>query len=131
MYIIVYPVLIIFFTYFYTAVTFNPIDVADNMRKYGGFVPGIRPGKPTAQYFDFILTRITLPGAIFLAIIALSPQLIATWLKVPFLVASFFGGTALLIIVGVMLDTMRQLESHLLMRHYEGFMKKGRLKGRR
>ncbi len=101
------------------------------MRKYGGFVPGIRPGKPTAQYFDFILTRITLPGAVFLATIAVFPQLISSWLKVPFLIASFFGGTGLLIIVGVMLDTMRQIESHLLMRHYEGFMKKGRIKGRR
>ena len=131
LYLILFSGLIIFFSYFYTAVTFNPIDVAENMRKYGGFVPGIRPGKPTAQYFDFILTRITLPGAVFLAIIAVFPQLIGAWLKIPYLVASFFGGTGLLIMVGVMLDTMRQVESHLLMRHYEGFMKKGRLKGRR
>ncbi|MBN3039231.1 MAG: preprotein translocase subunit SecY [Candidatus Omnitrophica bacterium] len=131
LYIILYSGLIIFFTYFYTAITFNPIDVAENMRKYGGFVPGIRPGKPTAQYFDFILTRITLPGAIFLAIIAVFPQLISSWLNVPFLIASFLGGTGLLIIVGVMLDTMRQIESQLLMRHYEGFMKKGRIRGRR
>jgi preprotein translocase subunit SecY len=131
LYIILFSGLIIFFTYFYTAITFNPVDVAENMRKYGGFVPGIRPGKPTAQYFDFILTRITLPGAIFLAIIAIFPQLIGAWLKVPYLVASFFGGTGMLIMVGVMLDTMRQVESHLLMRHYEGFMKKGRIKGRR
>lgn len=131
LYIILYTGLIVFFTYFYTAVTFNPVDVAENMRKYGGFVPGIRPGKPTAQYFDFILTRITLPGAIFLAAIAIFPQIIGAWLRVPYLVASFFGGTGLLIMVGVMLDTMRQMESHLLMRHYEGFMKKGRLKGRR
>ena len=131
LYIILYSGLIIFFCYFYTAGTFNPVDVAENMRKYGGFVPGIRPGKPTAQYFDFILTRIILPGAIFLAIIAVFPQLIGAWLKIPFLVASFFGGTGLLIMVGVMLDTMRQMESHLLMRHYEGFMKKGRIKGRR
>ncbi|MBL7084694.1 MAG: preprotein translocase subunit SecY [Candidatus Omnitrophica bacterium] len=131
LYLILFSTLIIFFTYFYTAVTFNPIDVADNMRKYGGFVPGIRPGKPTAQYFDFILTRITLPGAFFLATIAVFPQLIGAWLGVPALVASFFGGTGLLIMVGVMLDTMRQMESHLLMRHYEGFMKKGRIKGRR
>ncbi|MBN2097241.1 MAG: preprotein translocase subunit SecY [Candidatus Omnitrophica bacterium] len=131
LYLIFYTGLIIFFTYFYTAVTFNPIDIADNMRKYGGFVPGIRPGKPTAQYFDFILTRITLPGAIFLAIIAVFPELIGGALSIPYLVASFFGGTGLLIIVGVMLDTMRQVESHLLMRHYEGFMKKGRIRGRR
>ncbi|MFH1045927.1 MAG: preprotein translocase subunit SecY [Candidatus Omnitrophota bacterium] len=131
LYLILYTALIVFFTYFYTAVTFNPIDVAENMRKYGGFVPGIRPGKPTAQYFDFILTRITLPGAVFLAFIAVSPQMISAWLKIPYLIASFFGGTGLLIIVGVMLDTIRQIESHLLMRHYEGFMKKGRIRGRR
>ncbi|MFH1245754.1 MAG: preprotein translocase subunit SecY [Candidatus Omnitrophota bacterium] len=131
LYLVFYSLLIVFFTYFYTAVTFNPIDVAENMRKYGGFVPGIRPGKPTAEYFDFILTRITLPGAVFLAVIAVFPELISAWLKVPGLVASFFGGTGLLIVVGVILDTMRQVESHLLMRHYEGFMKKGKLKGRR
>lgn len=131
LYLILYSGLIIFFSYFYTAITFNPVDVAENMRKYGGFVPGIRPGKPTAQYFDFILTRITLPGAIFLAIIAIFPQFISAWLRIPYLVASFFGGTGLLIMVGVVLDTMRQVESHLLMRHYEGFMKKGKLKGRR
>lgn len=131
LYFILYSTLIIFFAYFYTAVTFNPIEVAENMRKYGGFIPGIRPGKPTAQYFDFILTRITLPGAVFLAIIAIFPELLAAGLKIPYLVASFFGGTGLLIMVGVMLDTMRQLESHLLMRHYDGFMKKGKIKGRR
>lgn len=131
LYVVLYTLLIVFFAYFYTAVSFNPVDVAENMRKYGGFVPGIRPGKPTAQYFDFILTRITLPGAIFLAIIAVLPELISGSLKIPFLVASFFGGTGLLIMVGVMLDTMSQIESHLLMRHYEGFMKKGKLKGRR
>jgi len=126
----IYAVLIIFFAYFYTAITFNPIDIADNMKKYGGFVPGIRPGKQTAEYLDFIMTRITFPGAIFLAIIAVLPSLISGSLKIPYLVASFFGGTGLLIIVGVMLDTMKQIESHLLMRHYEGFMKKGKLKGR-
>jgi preprotein translocase subunit SecY len=126
-----YAILIIFFSYFYTAITFNPIDVADNMKKYGGFVPGVRPGRQTAEYMDFIMTRITLPGAIFLAIIAVLPSLISAWLKIPYLVASFFGGTGLLIIVGVMLDTMKQVESHLLMRHYEGFMKRGKLKGRR
>ncbi len=125
-----YALLIIFFAYFYTAITFNPVDIADNMKKYGGFVPGIRPGKQTAEYLDFIMTRITFPGAIFLAIIAVLPSLISNWLKIPYLVASFFGGTGLLIIVGVMLDTMKQIESHLLMRHYEGFMRKGRLKAR-
>ena len=130
-YNVIYCTLIIFFCYFYTAITFNPIDVADNMKKYGGFVPGIRPGRATAEHLDFIMTRITLPGAMFLAIIAILPSIISGWLKIPYLVASFFGGTGLLIIVGVILDTMRQLESHLLMRHYEGFMKKGRIKGRR
>jgi preprotein translocase subunit SecY len=125
-----YALLIIFFAYFYTAITFNPIDISDNMKKYGGFVPGIRPGRQTAEYLDFIMTRITFPGAIFLAIIAVLPSLISSGLKIPYLVASFFGGTGLLIIVGVMLDTMKQIESHLLMRHYEGFMKKGKLKAR-
>ena len=125
-----YALLIMFFAYFYTAITFNPIDISDNMKKYGGFVPGIRPGRQTAEHLDFIMTRITFPGAIFLAIIAVLPSLISGWLKIPYLVASFFGGTGLLIIVGVMLDTMKQIESHLLMRHYEGFMKKGKLKAR-
>ncbi|MFA5094345.1 MAG: preprotein translocase subunit SecY [Candidatus Omnitrophota bacterium] len=125
-----YAALIIFFTYFYTAVTLNPRDLADNMKKYGGFVPGVRPGKPTEDYFNFILNRVTLPGAIFLAIIAIIPYFVGRWLKIPYLVASFFGGTALLIIVGVMLDTMKQIESFLLMRHYDGFMKSGRLKAR-
>ncbi|MFH1782328.1 MAG: preprotein translocase subunit SecY [Candidatus Omnitrophota bacterium] len=131
LYTIVYSLLIVFFAYFYTAISFNPVDVADNMKKYGGFVPGVRPGQKTAEYFDFIMTRITLPGAIFLAFIAVFPDMLGGWLKVPYLIASFFGGTALLIVVGVMLDTMRQIESQLLMRHYEGFMKKGRIRGRR
>lgn len=131
LYMVVYSLLIIFFAYFYTAITFNPADVADNMKKYGGFVPGVRPGRRTAEYFDFIMTRITLPGAIFLAFIAVFPDMLGAWLKIPYLIASFFGGTALLIVVGVMLDTMRQIESQLLMRHYEGFMKKGRVRGRR
>ncbi|MCX5679202.1 MAG: preprotein translocase subunit SecY [Candidatus Omnitrophica bacterium] len=126
----VYALLILFFAYFYTAITFNPIDISNNMKKYGGFVPGIRPGKQTAEFLDFIMTRITLPGAAFLALIAVFPSIISNWLKIPYLVASFFGGTGLLIIVGVMLDTMKQIESHLLMRHYEGFMKKGKMKAR-
>ena len=130
-YNIIYSLLIIFFCYFYTAITFNPIDISNNMKRFGGFVPGIRPGRQTAEYLDFIMTRITLPGAIFLAIIAVLPSIVSRALKIPYLVASFFGGTGLLIIVGVMLDTMRQIESHLLVRHYEGFMKKGRIKGRR
>jgi len=131
LYTLLYSLLIVFFAYFYTAITFNPADVAENMKKYGGFVPGIRPGKRTAEYFDFIMTRITLPGAVFLAFIAVFPDMLGAWLKIPYLIASFFGGTALLIVVGVMLDTMRQIESQLLMRHYEGFMKKGRIRGRR
>jgi len=130
-YNIIYSLLIIFFCYFYTAITFNPIDISNNMKRFGGFVPGIRPGKQTAEYLDFIMTRITLPGAVFLSIIAVLPSIISRSLKIPYLVASFFGGTGLLIIVGVMLDTMRQIESHLLVRHYEGFMKKGRIRGRR
>ncbi|MFA4992102.1 MAG: preprotein translocase subunit SecY [Candidatus Omnitrophota bacterium] len=131
LYTIIYSLLIIFFAYFYTAITFNPVDVAENMKKYGGFVPGVRPGRPTAEYFDFIMTRITLPGAIFLAFIAVFPDMLGGWFKIPYLIASFFGGTALLIVVGVMLDLMRSIESQLLMRHYEGFMKKGRIRGRR
>lgn len=128
---LMYSALIIFFCFFYTAITMNPVDIADNMKKYGGFVPGVRPGKPTAEYFDYVVTRITWPGAIFLTLIAIFPDFVGASLKIPYLVASFFGGTGLLIIVGVMLDTMKQVESHLLMRHYEGFMKSGRLKARR
>ncbi len=130
LYYVVYSLLILFFCYFYAAITFNPVDIANNMKRFGGFVPGIRPGRQTAEYLDFIMTRITLPGAIFLTVIAIMPTVINSQLGVPFLVASFFGGTGLLIVVGVMLDTMRQIESHLLMRHYEGFMKKGRVRGR-
>ncbi len=122
--------MIIFFSYFYTAIAFNPIDVADNMKKYGGFIPGVRPGNPTAEYFDYIINRITLPGGFFLALIAVAPDLLGAWLKVPYQVAEFFGGTTLLIVVGVSLDTIKQIESQLVMRHYEGFMKRGRIKGR-
>jgi preprotein translocase subunit SecY len=130
-YWIVYGLMIIFFTYFYTAIAFNPIDVAENMKKYGGFIPGVRPGKRTSEYIDHILTRITLPGSIFLAIIAIFPYVIAKLLNVSYNLASFFGGTSLLIVVGVALDLLQQLESHLLMRHYDGFMKGGRIRGRR
>lgn len=126
----VYAVMIVFFTYFYTAIAFNPQDVAENMKKQGGFVPGIRPGKQTADFIDNILTKITLPGSIFLAIIAILPAFISR-LGVSGSFASFFGGTSLLIMVGVALDTLQQVESHLLMRHYDGFMKSGKLKGRR
>lgn len=129
-YDIFYGLLIVFFTYFYTAIIFNPVDVADNMKRVGGFVPGIRPGKRTADYLDRILTRITLPGAIFLAFIAIVPFLIIRGMNVSISASHFFGGTALLIVVGVALDTLQQIESHLVMRHYEGFMRRGRIRGR-
>ncbi len=148
---LLYVVGIIFFAYFYTAIVFNPDDVAENMRKYGGFVPGIRPGKRTAEYIDTILTRITLAGAIYLALIAILPQFlisgfkvapipfIGEWLdsKLPPIVTEgmnlpfFFGGTTILIVVGVAMDTVQQVESQLIMRHYDGFMKKARIRGRR
>lgn len=118
-YMFIYALLILFFTYFYTAVTFNPRDVAENMQKYGGFIPGLRPGKPTANYIDRVLTRITLAGAVFLAFIALLPNLVMALTGLNL----YFGGTSLLIVVGVALETMKQIESHLLMRHYQGFMK--------
>ena len=129
-YYAVYTIGIVFFCYFYTAVTFNPVDVADNMKKQGGFIPGIRPGKQTSEFIDNILTKITLPGSIFLAIVAILPAFVFT-LGVSGQFATFFGGTSLLIIVGVALDTLQQIESHLLMRHYDGFMKSGKLRGRR
>ena len=129
-YSIIYAIMIIFFTYFYTAIAFNPKDVADNMKKQGGFIPGIRPGKQTSEFVDNILTKITLPGSFFLAIIAILPAFVSAW-GVSGQFASFFGGTSLLICVGVALDTLQQIESHLLMRHYDGFMKSGKLKGRR
>ncbi len=131
LYTTVYALLIIFFCYFYTAIVFNPNDLAENMKKYGGFIPGIRPGVTTAEYLDFIMTRITLAGALFIAFIAIFPDLIMAWLKIPYLVASFFGGTGILIVVGVMLDTLKQIESHLLTHNYEGFMKSGHIRGRR
>jgi preprotein translocase subunit SecY len=119
LYIVGEALLIILFTYFYTAVTFNPIDQADNLKKYGGFVPGVRPGRPTAEFLDRILTRLTLPGALFLAALAVLPWALNRAFNVPF----YFGGTSILIVVGVALDTMRQMEAQLLMRHYEGFLK--------
>jgi preprotein translocase subunit SecY len=130
-YTMIYAVLIIFFCYFYTAIVFNPLDLAENMKKYGGFIPGIRPGTSTSEFLNAVMTRITLAGAIFIAFIAIFPDFIMAWLKVPYLVASFFGGTGILIVVGVILDTIKQIESHLLMHHYEGFLKTGRIKGRR
>ena len=127
LYNLLYVAGIIFFAYFYTAIIFNPDDVAENMRKYGGFIPGIRPGRKTAEYIDRVLSRITLPGAVFLALIAVLPDVMIAVLGAPFL---GFGGTSVLIVVGVALDTLQQIESHLIMRHYEGFVKRGRIRGR-
>lgn len=122
----VYVGMIIFFAFFYTAVVLNPVDMADNMKKYGGFIPGIRPGQRTSDYIYQVLTRITFVGAIYLAIVCVIPEVLIYKMGVPF----FFGGTSLLIIIGVGLDTAQQIESHMLTRHYEGFLSKGRLKGR-
>jgi preprotein translocase subunit SecY len=125
-YIITSAVLIIFFAYFYTSIIFNPVDLAENLKKQGGFIPGVKPGAATADYIDEVLSRITLPGAIFLTIVALMPIVISNVLNMPF----GFGGTALLIVVGVALDTVQQVQQHLLLRHYDGFMKEGRVKFR-
>ncbi len=122
-YDVIYVGLIVFFCYFYTAVTFNPVDVADNLKKYGGFIPGIRPGRYTADYIDRVLTRITLGGAIYVSAVCVLPTILITRFNVPF----YFGGTALLIVVGVAIDTIGQIETHLLTRNYEGFMKRGRV----
>jgi preprotein translocase subunit SecY len=124
---LVYIILIIFFAFFYTAVVFNPSDVAENMKKAGGYIPGIRPGQKTAEYIERVLSRITLSGAIYLCIVSLLPTILVRQFNVPF----YFGGTALLIVVGVALDTVAQMETHLITRNYEGFMKRGRLRGRR
>ena len=126
-YELLYVAFIVFFCYFYTAVTFNPVDVADNMKKYGGYVPGIRPGKKTADYIDEVLTRLTFSGAIYVSAVCVLPSILISYFNVPF----YFGGTALLIVVGVALDTAGQIETHLLTRQYEGFMKKGRIAARR
>ncbi|MGC9366265.1 MAG: preprotein translocase subunit SecY [bacterium] len=127
LYIVFYVGLIVFFAYFYTSVVINPNDLADNMKKYGGFIPGHRPGKKTAEYIDYVISRITLPGAIFFAFIAVLPMILINRFSLPF----YFGGTSLLIVVGVILDTMRQIEAQLMMRHYDGFLTKGKLRGRR
>jgi preprotein translocase subunit SecY len=128
-YNLVTAILIIVFTYFYTAVTINPVQMAEDMKKNGGFVPGIKPGRKTVEFIDTIMSRITLPGSIFLAIIAIMPAFAVNF-SVSGEFAQFFGGTSLLILVGVVLDTLQQIESHLLMRHYDGLMKSGRVKGR-
>ena len=132
-YMFLYGTLIIFFAFFYTAITFNPAEMADNMKKYGGVIVGVRPGKATADYLNFIMTRVTLSGSLFLMVIALMPELVYMVLKVPdWTIVQFFGGTSLLILVGVALDTVKQMEQHLIMRHYDGFGGKGgRVRGRR
>jgi len=122
--------MIFFFSYFWVATQFQPQQIAEDLKKYGGYVPGVRPGKPTADFLDFTMTRLTFAGAIFLTIIAILPQMLSHQLKVPYTTAQFFGGTSLLIIVGVVLDTMRQIEAHLIQRHYDGFLRKGRIRGR-
>lgn len=130
LYMIVYGVMILFFSYFWVATQFNPLQIADDLKRNGGYVPGIRPGRATADYLDRTMTRITLIGALALTVIAVIPSVLHVYFRIPWLISSFMGGTSLLIIVGVSLDTMRQMESHLLMRHYDGFLKKGRLRSR-
>lgn len=130
MYYVLMSLLILFFSYFWVSVMFKPIQIADDLKKYGGYIPGVRPGQPTASFLDFIMTRLTLAGAVFLTVIAILPDLLLFQLKVPPRIAYFFGGTGMLITVGVILDTMRQIETFLLQRHYDGFLKKGRVRGR-
>jgi preprotein translocase subunit SecY len=127
----VFGTMIIFFTYFYTAIAFDPVQVSTTMKQQGGFIPGVRPGKKTAEFIDNILTRVTLPGSFSLAFIAVFPYILMQIMDIDFNLASFFGGTSLLIVVGVGLDTIQQIESHLMMRHYDGFLSKGRIRGRR
>jgi len=129
-YYAIYTCLILFFSYFWVSIMFKPIQIADDLKKYGGYIPGVRPGAPTAQFLDFIMTRLTLAGAIFLTVIAVMPDFLLFELNVPQRIAIFFGGTGMLITVGVILDTMRQMETFLLQRHYDGFLKKGRVRAR-
>jgi preprotein translocase subunit SecY len=130
-YWLVFGAMIVFFTYFYTAMAFDPVQVSTTIKQQGGFIPGVRPGKRTAEYIDNILTRVTLPGSFFLAFIAIFPYILMKGMDIRYDLASFFGGTSLLIIVGVALDTLQQIESHLMMRHYDGFLSKGKIRGRR
>jgi preprotein translocase subunit SecY len=130
LYLLLYAAMILFFSYFWVATQFNELQIADDLKKYGGYIPGVRPGQATSTFLHNAMSRITLAGAIFLTVIAVIPIVLYRVMQVPYPVATFFGGTSILILVGVMLDTMRQMESHLLMRHYDGFLKKGRLKGR-
>jgi preprotein translocase subunit SecY len=130
LYLVLYAAMILFFSYFWVATQFNEVQIADDLKKYGGYIPGVRPGQHTSEYLHNAMSRITLAGAIFLTVLAVIPLLLNREMNVPYAVATFFGGTSMLILVGVMLDTMRQMESHLLMRHYDGFLKKGRIRGR-
>jgi preprotein translocase subunit SecY len=130
LYLVLYTLMILFFSYFWVATQFNELQIADDLKKHGGYIPGVRPGAATSEYLHNAMHRITLAGAVFLMIIAVIPELLYSRMQVPYAVATFFGGTSLLITVGVMLDTMRQVETHLLMRHYDGFLKKGRIRGR-
>ena len=129
-YYLTYTLMIMFFAYFWVATTFNEIEIADNLKKNGGYIPGIRPGKATSDFLHRTMSRITFAGAVFLVIIALIPMLLGLWRNIPYQVTQFFGGTSILIAVGVTIDTMRQMESYLLMRHYDGFLRKGRVRGR-
>jgi preprotein translocase subunit SecY len=130
LYIMLYALMILFFSYFWVATQFNELQIADDLKKNGGYIPGVRPGQATSDYLHNAMSRITLAGAIFLTVIAVIPILLSREMNIPYAVATFFGGTSMLIMVGVLLDTMRQMETHLLMRHYDGFLKKGRLRGR-
>jgi len=126
-YTILYVSMIFFFCYFYTAIIFNPVDIADNLKKYGGFIPGVRPGQKTSDYIYKVLARITFGGAAYLSCVCILPDILRGYFKVPF----YFGGTSILIVVGVALDTISQIESHLVTRSYDGFLKKGRIRGRK
>ena len=127
---ILYGLMILFFSYFWVATQFNELQIADDLKKNGGYIPGVRPGQATSEYLHNAMSRITLAGALFLTVIAVVPIMLSKQMNIEPDVASFFGGTSMLIMVGVLLDTMRQMETHLLMRHYDGFLKKGKLRGR-
>ena len=129
-YYVISAAMIFFFSYFWVATMFQPSEIAENLKKSGGYVPGVRPGKPTADFLDFTMTRLTFAGAMFLTIVYVIPSILTVTLGLNYVVTSFFGGTSLLILVGVLLDMLRQTETHLLQRHYDGFLRKGKIKGR-
>jgi preprotein translocase subunit SecY len=131
LYYVVYGSLILVFSYFWVSLMFKPSQIADELKKNGGYVPGVRPGSPTAKFLDFVMTRLTLAGAMFLTLIAVMPDLLFSLYQIPYKIAMFFGGTGMLITVGVLLDTMRQIETQLLQRHYDGFLKKGKSRNRK